>query len=388
MKKISSQALVALLILSCSAKEPPPPPSAPAPPVEEAIWNNPAGTRIGVLLPLSGTYSRYGETILDGISCAIGLYQPCPAPARPIRVLVKDTQGLADLAAAAAQALIETERVSTLIGPLLHQEVEAVAAIAQDKKVPLIILAPQKRIGNHGAYLFQHSLIPEKETAQIVQKTKTLGLNQFILFYPDNSTGRQYQELFRQAVEKETEGKILREAVYPEDLPDFTETLRQFLVKLPAKEPVGLFIPDSFRRIVKIAEALDILSLPNIRLIGTSRWHHPKLLARRSPSLEGALIDTPFYLGEAPALPFHENFLKAFSSEPSWLEAIGFDAASLIVHAVQTKGSDAPSVLREGLAAIENFPAVVGPLSWDREGTSDWPLDFLTVQGGRFAPLP
>ncbi|MBI4125292.1 MAG: penicillin-binding protein activator [Deltaproteobacteria bacterium] len=380
--------LVFFFLLACSAKELPHPPAAPTTPSDEALWNDPKGTRLGLLLPLSGQYKHYGEAILNGVSCAAGLYEPCAMPARPARVLAKDTQGDPVVAAAAAQELIETEKVSALIGPLLSQEVEAVTSIAQDKKVPLIVLAPQKKGGSPRPYVFQHSLIPEKEVAQIILKARAAGLENFALFCPDNHYGRQYQELFRQQVEKEAAGKILAEAVYPVDLPDFTETLRRFLPRNAKAGPLGLFVPDSFRQVIKIAEALDALAFPNVRLIGTSRWHHPKLLARRSPSLEGALIDTPFYDADPQVLPFRENFLKAFGTEPAWLEAIGFDAAQLISQAVQTKGTDHPQAVRDGLGSIENFQAVVGPLSWDPEGISDWPFDFLTIQDRRFIPLP
>lgn len=387
MKKISGLALLLFGLSACGAKEAPRPRlPAPIPPTEEALWDAPEGTRIGLLLPLGGPYGRYGESVLNGISCAAGLYGPCPTPHRPLRLIVRDTQGMPP--AAAAQELIEQEKVSALIGPLLSQEVEAVAAIAQDKKVPLIVLAPQSKTGTHHAYFFQHSLTPEKEIAQIIQRTEAMDLKHFILFFPENQYGRQYKNLFQQGVGKETGGEILSEAAYPADLPDFTETLRPLLAKLPGEKQIGLFIPDSFRSVVKIAEALKTLNPANIQLIGTSRWHHPKLLGQSASALEGALIDTPFDPSHELTRPFYENFLAAFGMEPAWLEAIGFDAAGLIGQAIQNQGSDAPVAVREGLAAIENFPAVVGPLSWDKEGVSDWPLDFLTIRNGEFVPLP
>ncbi len=384
-----------LLLASCAAKEPSPKPSPEPPPREETrIEKGEGETKIGVLLPLSGEYGRFGEAVLNGISCAAGLFDPCATPSTPVQIIVKDTGGGIEKIAAAVSELTDQEKVSAIIGPLLSQQLDPTVALTESKMIPLVALAPKKRANPTRAFAFQHALLAEKEVQAIVDKATSMEIEHFILFYPQNRYGEEYAELFRPAIEKKG-GKLLADKPYPADTPDFTGFIERLFApaaiqkKLKKEEPIGLFIPDSFRQIVKIAEALDALSLKGIRLIGTSRWHHPKLLSLPLASLEGAWITTAYYPEEAreETQHFQNEFNQAYGGNPAWLEAFGFDAMRMILHAVQTKGNNYPLDVRDGLQALENFPGAVGPISWDSENVSDWPLKFLTVRERKFVPL-
>lgn len=379
-----------LLMIACAAKEPPPKP-APKAEVPPAVIRptKEEGTKIGVLLPLSEPNGRFGEAVLNGINCAIGLFEPCAAPPTPIQIIVKNTSPDPDNIAAAVMELIDQEKVSAIIGPLLSQQLEAIVSIAETKNIPILSLAPKKAATATRNFIFQHTLLPEKEVSAIVKQATQMEINNFLLLYPQNPYGEEYAELFRQALEKIGKGKIIATKTYPADTPDFTGYVEQLFAKTNGKKTIGLFVPDSFRQAIKIAEALDALSLSDVRLIGTSRWYHPKLLAAPLHSLEGALLDTPFYEGSTldTNQHFQNDFTQTYGTNPAWLEAAGFDAMQMILHAMQSKGNNYPPDIRDGLKGMENFQGVVGPITWDPEGISDWPLQFLTIQDKKFTPV-
>lgn len=387
----------ALLLLSaCAGKEPevkPPPPEVPSPP--QTSWNEPI--KIGLLLPLTGPYGRFGEAVLNGITCAIGLFDPCPAPSHQIQIIVKDTEGSSEKTITAFTELTENEKVSAVIGPLLSQEMDGVLSLAETKNIPLITLAPKKKNTVVSGFVFQHALFPEREVLEIAKRAAQQELRAFILFYPQNRYGEQYAQLFKETLNKIDSGKVVAEKAYPPDAPDFTEFVGQ-LFRTPALQKylekdkidkLGLFIPESFRQIIKIAEALDPLSLPGLRLVGTSRWHHPKLLLHPFASLEGAILSTPFYpeAKRPQTQKFNDNFSAAHNAPPSWLEALGYDATALFLEAIRSRGNGYPPDIRDALKGIHDFPAVVGSLSLNGEGISEWPLEFLTVREGKFIPL-
>ena len=70
-----------------------------------------SGTSIGVLLPLSGPYGRFGQMAKKGLDLAFD--------GTPISLLFADTQGKASLAGAEARRLIDEEKVALLLGPVL-----------------------------------------------------------------------------------------------------------------------------------------------------------------------------------------------------------------------------------------------------------------------------
>ena len=94
---------------------------------------------IGVVLPLSGPFARYGEETLQGIELAAGIFGgPASAQSGPgVKLLIRDTAGRPELAAEAVRALAANSSVSAIIGPMLSGESEAAAAAAEAAGVPL-----------------------------------------------------------------------------------------------------------------------------------------------------------------------------------------------------------------------------------------------------------
>lgn len=346
--------------------------------------------KIGVLLPLTGSFARFGEASLDGISCAIGLFDPCGSPQSKVQIVVWDTKGNPALAQQGVKELIEKEKVSALIGPLLSVDALHAATTAQQLQVPLILLAPQEKATAAGDFIFQHSLVPDEEVKNLVDKIIGAGLKKFVVIYPQNRYGEQYKSLFAIYLQNRGGGKIIREVSYAPDIPDFLGITEQATQELKMDERLGIFIPDSYKQAEEMAASLDTLSIKGPKLIGTSRWYHPQLLSTAAASLEGAILDTPFFAEaeRGTTRQFVETYQKAYGGEPAWLEAFGYDSARMILFAYGTKSGESGIALRDALLAIQDFPSVVGPLSWNSNRISKWPLDFVTVKEGKFFPLP
>ncbi len=353
--------------------------------------------KIGVLLPLTGSFARFGEASLDGIGCAVGLFDPCGSPASKVQVVVFDTKGDPARAALGAKELIEKEKVSAVIGPLLSVDFSEAASTAQQLQTPMILLAPQEGATQKGDFIFQHALMPQEEVDALVEKINGLGMKKFVVFYPTNRYGEQYKSLFLITLQSKGAGKIIQATSYSPDIPDFLGIVEQAMqnpavdkmIQSNGASKLGIFIPDAYKQASEIAQSLDALSIKGPKLIGTSRWYHPQLLETSAQSLEGAVLDTLFF-AEGPRESTHqfsETFFKAYGSQPAWLEAFGFDATRLILYAYANRKGETGIAMRDALLTIQNFPSVVGPLSWNGSRISQWPLDFITVENGKFVPL-
>ncbi|MDO8527375.1 MAG: penicillin-binding protein activator [Deltaproteobacteria bacterium] len=356
-----------------------------------------AGLKIGVLLPLTGSFSRFGDSALNGISCAIGLFDPCGSSTSKIQIVVKDTKGNAGTTAEALKELVEKEKVSAIIGPLTSVEAASATTQAQMLGVPVIVLAPQAGLTQAGDFIFQHTLLPETEVTALVNQLSKTDLKKFVIIYPKSKYGEEYKNLFAAQLQKSGIGKIIAEKSYAQDIPDFVGMLEQ-LSKEPAVEKIlggkkpdtlGIFIPDSYKQVAEMAQGLAALNIQGPKLIGTSRWYHPQLLAGASPALEGALFDTPFYpeANLEAARKFSGDFFKAYGNQPAWLEAFGYDSARLLMQAIASTGSEQPLSVRNGLLGIQSFPSVAGPLSWTEQRVSTWPPELITIRDGKFVPV-
>lgn len=343
-----------------------------------------AEIKIGVLLPLTGPYARFGESVLDGIACAIGLFDPCGSSYSKTQIVVRDTRGSPGIASQEVRELAEKEKVAAIIGPLLSAEAPEAARQAQVFQIPMIVLAPQEGVTHAGDFVFQHTLQPRNEITALVREAAKEGLKKFVVLYPDSAYGREYHLLFANEVMRTGAGKILASKSYSPELADYNSLVEE--LKLKTGERVGLFIPDSHQQAAEIAQAISMTGIEGPKLFGTSRWYHPNLLSRNIPALEGAFMDTAFYpeARREPTRQFAEAFHKAYGNPPAWLEAFAYDAARLLVNTLGRQADASPSGIRNSLLATQNFPGVVGSLSWSEQRVSKWPLDIVAIHEGHF----
>jgi hypothetical protein len=104
-----------------------------------------AGSRVAVLLPLTGPNREAGQQALNG------LRQAFAGDSRTL--LVRDTGGDPDLAARLADALASDVTVLAIIGPLQDSTAAAVAPVSERLQMPTLLLTTDS--GLTGAYVVQ-----------------------------------------------------------------------------------------------------------------------------------------------------------------------------------------------------------------------------------------
>jgi branched-chain amino acid transport system substrate-binding protein len=96
--------------------------------------------KIGLILPLTGVFTRNGREALDGTRMYLDEIG-WKVAGRPIELLVEDDEGKPDVGLTKARKLVERDGVHMLKGIVSSAVGLAVAAYAKDKKVPVIASA-------------------------------------------------------------------------------------------------------------------------------------------------------------------------------------------------------------------------------------------------------
>src|SRR3989442_691652 len=100
----------------------------------------PAPVKIGMLVPLTGVFTRNGREAVDGTRLyfdEIGW----KVSGRPIELLVEDYEGKPDVGLTKARKLVERDGVHMLKGIVSSAVGLAVAGYAKEKKIPIIVSA-------------------------------------------------------------------------------------------------------------------------------------------------------------------------------------------------------------------------------------------------------
>ncbi len=141
---------------------------------------------LGALIPQTGPAAFYGDRVLRGIQLAVYSYNLKNVDNR-VEILIRDTEGSPDKAAAALSELAPKGIVAA-IGPLLTREVEALAPIVQKLQVPVITPAASGAgLGELSPWIFRNALTNASQARAAAQYVIGQKLKKIVIMYPRRS---------------------------------------------------------------------------------------------------------------------------------------------------------------------------------------------------------
>ncbi|MGZ8312582.1 MAG: penicillin-binding protein activator, partial [Allosphingosinicella sp.] len=194
--RLAGLGLVALAVAGCVPRSrPAPPPPAPEPEPEgvQPTSRLPADetrNRVAVLVPLSGTNAALGQSILNAANLAL-----FDTGGQRIRITAYDTSGGA--AAAANEALADANGL--ILGPLLAEDVRAVAPVARRAGVPVVAFSNDVGVAGDGVYVMGFN--PGQSIDRVVAFARSRGALRFGGLVPTSAYGERGGPALIRAVE-------------------------------------------------------------------------------------------------------------------------------------------------------------------------------------------
>src|SRR3954468_19465817 len=165
---------------------PPPPPQRPGLPPDETR------NRVAVLVPLSGPNAGVGTSIANAAQLAL-----LDTGGERIRITVYDT-AKGGAAAAANQALAEGNGL--FLGPLLADDVRAVAPVARRSDVPVIAFSNDVSVAGDGVYLM--GFTPGQSIGRVVAFARSRGVERFAAVAPSGTYGKRAAQALVDATQR------------------------------------------------------------------------------------------------------------------------------------------------------------------------------------------
>lgn len=212
---------------------------------------------IGVVLPLTGDKSGYGQKALAGVDTGLKLL----GVNENIKVHTKDAGTSPAQAAQAVLDLIREDKVAFIIGGLFPESAKAEYLEARKYGVLFISLSQvnlPKEEKNHHLIEVQGSIESQVETLLSDNMINKFGTRIGVIF-PDNEGGKAYvDEMWRKASGKNLQ--ITSIASFPKNTHDYRDTARLFL---------GLKYPREREEEFKILEDVYAAERTSIRRVQT-----------------------------------------------------------------------------------------------------------------------
>ena len=391
---------------------------------------------IGCLLPLSGTFSIYGDRALKGIEFAFNQFNALN-PGSSLKLIIKDTASDPVKAAGAVKELVD-ENVAAIIGPVVAAA--SAAKAAQNYGIPIITLTQKENIPEIGEYVFRNFITPEMQVKALVSYAiGELGIRDFAILYPAEKYGETFMNLFWDEVIAH-KGKVVGVEPYNPDGTDFADPIKKLVglyyevpenlenidetidEKEPAKTPTdnffetqllpldeesasfgtgeneqpeaivdfdALFIPDAPKKSGLIIPQLAFYDVKDTCLLGTNLWHSESLIDMTRQYVQGAIMPDGFFIdGKTKNVrQFVGGFRKIFNENPGFIEAVAYDTTMVMFQIVNRPDVRFRSAIKNKLKDLTDFQGVTGLTSFEWNGDAQKKLKLFRIRGQRFVEL-
>ena len=365
---------------------------------------------IGVILPLSGPHSFFGQKALQGIQAAFGFqsFFHEHTTRNHFTLVVKDSRGDALEAARAVRDLAQRDQALVIIGPLFSRTTQSAAPVAEELGIPLISLSPDPEVPALGRNIFRRSLLDSQQVQALAEiACGHHRIRKFAALYPDDPYGRGMMAAFRDEVAKYG-GEMVDSRSFEAGQTDFGAQIRGMVHlnrELTAAElalrkagkkvelaPIidfeALFIPADYRTVGMLAPQLAFYDVDKVLLLGTDGWNSPWLVEFGEQHVEGALFTAGFPPppGNGASREMMKRYWLSFLEDPLMVSVQAYDAALLVKTGIESGGARDRAGLKKFLLELREFPSAEGPLTTNPEGDILQEPFLLTVKKGEIVP--
>jgi branched-chain amino acid transport system substrate-binding protein len=370
MKKLLSLLLAMVMVFAAvgCAAEPATPSAAPvetsAGTEQTAAPEAPAGEKvipdvikIGMVGTISGEQAVDGQNMTDAITLVqeeLAAQGGLDVDGKKVQVefVIEDTEAKPEIASNAVQKLIEQDGVLAILGPNNSSDILACGEIAQAAQVPEISnTATNIKVTQIGDYIFRSCFIDPFQ-GKVVAKFawEDLGAKKAAVLYNNAdaySTG--LQEAFVEAFKANGGEIVATEAFAGAEVKDYSAQL----TKIQNANPDVIFYPSQISMIPLQLQQTRAMGI-TVPMLGCDSWDYDYM-----PSLVGEdVVEGSYYVtGFSPDADTAKEFVDAFNTRfgyrPSFCSAMMYEAAHILLNAIQNAATiDGPGV-RDAIAATD-----------------------------------
>jgi len=293
--------------------------------------------KIGVLAAFSGPFAEYGKNIENGMRSYLKL-RGDRFGGRKVELILRDTTGPApDVAKRLAQELILRDKVSFLAGFDFTPNAIAVAPLASEAKMPMIVMnAASSVVTAKSPYIARFSFTLPQVTAPLAEWAAKNGIKKAYSLVADYAPGIDAETAFKKSFSA-AGGQVVDAVRVPLKNADYSPFLQR--IKDSKPEAVFIFLPSGEPGIA-FMKAFNERGLvkAGIKLLATGDLTDDSVLAAMGDSTLGVI--TTHHYSAAHDSPENKEFVKVFgevsgAGRPNFMAAGGYDGMAGIAEVMQ-----------------------------------------------------
>ena len=368
MKKMIIRSLLALMVLGlalvvvsgCSKKE-------------EKI-------KIGFNIPLTGDIPKVGEAsknaaemLLADINAQGGL--KVGDKKIPLEFFYEDNESKAESAVNVALKLIEQDGVVAIVGPNSSKQAVPAGGTCNDNRTPMVSpWSPNTDTTKNRPWVFRAAFLdPFQGPVAVNFASKQFeAKTSAVLFDISNDYSKGLAEIFKDVFEKKNgaDTVVAFESHGTKDQ-DFSAQL----TKIINSKPDFIFVPDNYNQVALIVKQARDLGYKG-PFMGSDAWGSAELMKLCGDDCKGQFFSTHYAAAGAKGATkeFIDRYEAKYGETPDDVAALTWDAARLVLQAIQDAGSynsnlkDERKAIRDSLSNIKEFAGITGSMKFDSQG--------------------
>ena len=301
------------LLAACKAapvRPPAPPPPPPDLPSSSVLPTDTERHRVALLVPLRGPNAAAGQAIANATTMAL-----LDTNASNLRITTSDTAGGAG--PAAARAIAEGNRL--ILGPLMSDDIPAVAAAARPARIPVVSYSNDEMRAARDVLIM--GSLPSQSVQRTVSYARAQGLDRFAALVPAGAYGQRASASLMATV-RSRGGSVVAIETYDRSAASVASAARRLRAKGGYD---AVLIADGGRISGQAGRLLKPAGAAAPRILGTELWSGESAISSR-PALNGAWYAA---VADNRWRQFAESYRNRFGTQPYRIATLGYDSVLL-----------------------------------------------------------
>lgn len=340
----------------------PPPPQNGGDNVGPGLPTDTDRHRVALLVPETGTNADVGMAIANATTMAL-----LDSRTEKVRITTYDTA--LGAAAAARQAVADGNKL--ILGPLLSEDVAAVAPIARAAKVPVLSFSNDSSVAGNGVFIM--GFVPGQSVERVVAYARSKGHQRFGALVPKSVYGDRSTAAFRAAVAA-AGGTLVAVESYDRSATALSGAARRLA---NAGSIDAVLIADSGGNAIRAVPVIKSSGAKQI--LGTELWNTEASLGGNAAMRGSWFASVSDGLYGQLASKYRTRYGKA----PYRLASLGYDSVLLTVRIARDwkPGTTFPAAR---LLAADGFGGIDGIFRFNNRGIAVRALEVSEVGAGGF----
>lgn len=345
--------------------------------------------KIGVVIPQSGQWALYGNSVREGIELGDLYIKENKLMKETIQIMWYDSNSNPDTAYAMMEKAIDDGCVA-IVGGITTSEAIKMIDLSLKKKVILISpTASAAELSAKSTYFFR---IFPSDKYEVTNASKfiveNLGTKNLSILYQDND----FSDFISRNLEMESKNLGVENSLRVKILSDgsnIEEAVKEALLAKPNTIYIATY-SDIFPQVLMEIKSKNYAG----KIITTSAFNSPGLLPKVVSYAEELYFFKPPFdpndRNNALCQNFVNKYKNIYGKDPDIFPAYGFDSFMVLIEGIKLGGTFTEE-LYKGLRSISNFQGVTGMISFTVQGEvvkypriyfikGGQPLDFMEYQ--------